>query len=89
MSIRKDVAFTVLKNNHKFALFAVDELFNNLCEYSDQCDMLRYMTSEKRYLFLKERKPEILERLSQKHLASYIGVESTYLSKIVNQFKSS
>lgn len=89
LSIRKDVAFTVLKNNHKFALFAVDELFNNLCEYSDQCDMLRYMTSEKRYLFLKERKPEILERLSQKHLASYIGVESTYLSKIVNQFKSS
>lgn len=89
LSIRKDVAFTVLKNNHKFALFAVDELFNNLCEYSDQCDMLRYMTSEKRFLFLKERKPEILERLSQKHLASYIGVESTYLSKIVNQFKSS
>lgn len=89
LSIRKDVAFTVLKNNHKFALFAVDELFNNLCEYSDQCDMLRYMTSEKRYLFLKERKPEILERLSQKHLASYIGVDSTYLSKIVSQFKSS
>jgi DNA-binding MarR family transcriptional regulator len=46
------------------------------------------MTSEKRYLFLKERKPEILERLSQKHLASYIGVDSTYLSKIVNQFKT-
>ena len=89
LSIRKDVAFMVLKNNHKFALFAVDELFNNLCEYSDQCDMLRYMTSEKRYLFLKERKPEILERLSQKHLASYIGVDSTYLSKIVSQFKSS
>lgn len=78
----------VLKSNHKFALFAIDELFSNLCEYSDQCDMLRYMTSEKRYLFLKERKPEILERLSQKHLASYIGVDSTYLSKIVNQFRT-
>lgn len=88
VSIRKDVVEMVLKNNHKFALFAIDELFNNLCEYSDQCDMLRYMTSEKRYLFLKERKPEILNRLSQKHLASYIGVETTYLSKIVNQFKT-
>jgi CRP-like cAMP-binding protein len=88
LSIRKDVVDMVLKSNHKFALFAIDELFNNLCEYSDQCDMLRYMTSEKRYLFLKERKPEILERLSQKHLASYIGVDSTYLSKIVNQYKT-
>lgn len=88
LNIRKDVAFMVLNSNHKFAMFAIDELFNALCEYSDQCDMLRYMTSEKRYLFLKERKPEILERLSQKHLASYIGVESTYLSKIVNQFKT-
>lgn len=88
LAIRKDVAFMVLKNNHKFALFAIDELFENLCEYSDQCDMLRYMTSEKRYLFLKEKKPKILNRLSQKHLASYIGVDSTYLSKIVNQFKN-
>ena len=88
LTIRKDIAFMVLKNNHKFALFAIDELFDNLCEYSDQCDMLRYMTSEKRYLFLKEKKPKILNRLSQKHLASYIGVDSTYLSKIVNQFKN-
>jgi CRP-like cAMP-binding protein len=88
LTIRKDIAFMVLKNNHKFALFAIDELFENLCEYSDQCDMLRYMTSEKRYLFLKEKKPKILNRLSQKHLASYIGVDSTYLSKIVNQFKN-
>lgn len=88
LTIRKDIAFMVLKNNHKFALFAIDELFDKLCEYSDQCDMLRYMTSEKRYLFLKEKKPNILNRLSQKHLASYIGVDSTYLSKIVNQFKN-
>ena len=88
LTILKDIAFMVLKNNHKFALFAIDELFENLCEYSDQCDMLRYMTSEKRYLFLKEKKPKILNRLSQKHLASYIGVDSTYLSKIVNQFKN-
>lgn len=88
LSIRKDIAYMVLKNNHKFALFAIDELFDNLCEYSDQCDMLRYMTSEKRYLFLKDKKPGILNRLSQKHLASYIGVESTYLSKIINQFKN-
>lgn len=88
LSVRKDVAYMVLKNNHKFALFAIDELFDNLCEYSDQCDMLRYMTSEKRYLFLKEKKTAILNRLPQKHLASFIGVDKTYLSKIVNQFKS-
>lgn len=87
LSIRKDVAFTILRSNHKFALFAVDELFDTICEYADQCDMLRYMTSDKRYLFLKERKPEVLKRLSQKHLASFIGVETTYLSKIISNHK--
>lgn len=88
LSIRKEVANMVLKNNHKFALFSINEMFNILCEYSEQTDMLRYMTSEKKYLYLREHKPNIINRLSQKHLASFLGIESTYLSKILNQFKN-
>jgi transcriptional regulator with XRE-family HTH domain len=46
------------------------------------------MTGEKKYEYLKTHKSDILERISQKHLASYLGVDITYLSKIINNYKN-
>jgi hypothetical protein len=68
-------------------MFIIDQLYINLCEYHDQCQSLRFLTAEKKYEFLKEKKPEILERLSQKHTASFLGIETTYLSKIIASYK--
>jgi plasmid maintenance system antidote protein VapI len=45
------------------------------------------MTAEKKYEFLKMIRPEIIDRLSQKHIASFLGVETTYLSKIISNHK--
>ena len=87
ISIKKTTLDFIMKNNHKAALFANNELFNKLCDYQEQASALRFMSAENRYSYLFEKQAAIFSRLSQKHLASYIGVDSTYLSKIVNQFK--
>ncbi len=85
--IKKNTYDTLLKYNHKLALFAINELYIKLCEYSNQCQLLRFMNAEKKYGFLATKKPEILDRLSQKHIASFLGVETTYLSKIISNYK--
>lgn len=85
--IKKDTYDTLLKYNHKLALFAINELYIKLCEYSDQCQLLRFMNAEKKYEFLATKKPDILNRLSQKHIASFLGIETTYLSKIRSNYK--
>jgi CRP-like cAMP-binding protein len=87
LTVKKNIYDMVLKHNHKLALFVIDELYIKLCEYSDQCESLRFMTAEKKYEFLKTKRPEIIDRLSQKHIASFLGVETTYLSKIISNHK--
>lgn len=87
ITISKVTYETLLKVNHKLSLFAVNELYIKICEYQDQCLLLRFMNAEKKYAFLKENKPEIVEKVSQKHLASFLGIETTYLSKIISNYK--
>jgi CRP-like cAMP-binding protein len=88
MSIKKETWLMLLRNNHKLALFTVNELMANIAEFATQASVLRLMTGEKKYEYLKTYKNDILERISQKHLASYLGVETTYLSKIINNYKN-
>ena len=88
MTIKKETWLMLLRNNHKLALFTVNELMANIAEFASQASVLRLMTGEKKYEYLKTHKSDILERISQKHLASYLGVETTYLSKIINNYKN-
>ncbi len=88
MTIKKETWLMLLRNNHKLALFTVNELMANIAEFATQAGVLRLMTGEKKYEYLKTHKSDILERISQKHLASYLGVETTYLSKIINNYKN-
>lgn len=88
MSIKKETWLMLLRNNHKLALFTVHELMANIAEFATQASVLRLMTGEKKYEYLKTHKSDILERISQKHLASYLGVDITYLSKIINNYKN-
>lgn len=85
--IKKNTYFMMIRNNLKLALFAIDQLFWHLCEYQDQCQSLRFLTAEKKYEFLRKKKPKLLNRLSQKHIASFLGVEPTYLNKIIANYK--
>lgn len=87
LEIKKSTYTMMLKNNLKLALFVIDQLYVNLCEYHARCQSLRFLTAEKKYEFLISNKPEIFERLSQKHIASFLGIETTYLSKIIANYK--
>ena len=78
----------LLRNNHKLALFTVYEMMSNIAEFAAQSNMLRMMTGEEKYAYLKTQKKDIIDRISQKHLASYLGVDTTYLSKIINNYKN-
>jgi CRP-like cAMP-binding protein len=87
--IKKSTIDFIIKKNHNAALFATNELFNKLCEYQDQASALRFMSAENRYNYLYEKEREIFDRLNQKQLASYLGIDTTYLNKIIgNQNRS-
>ncbi|MEY4011053.1 MAG: hypothetical protein RIT22_177 [Bacteroidota bacterium] len=85
ISIKKTTLDFIMKNNHKAALFATNELFNKLCDYQEQASALRFMNAESRYSYLYEKQSEIFNRLSQKQLASFLGIDTTYLSKIIRK----
>ena len=87
LEIKKSTYELMLRNNLKLALFAMDQMYIYLCEYHDQCQSLRFMNAEKKYEFLLNKKPDIVNRLSQKHIASFLGIETTYLSKIISNYK--
>ena len=87
ISIKKTTLDFIMKNNHKAALFANNELLNKLCDYQEQASALRFMSAENRYSYLFEKQSAIFSRLSQKHLASFLGVDTTYLSKIIGKYK--
>lgn len=87
ISIKKTTLDFIINNNHKAALFATNELFNKLCEYQEQASALRFMSAENRYLYLFEKQTDIFNRLSQRHLASFLGIDISYLSKIIKRKK--
>ncbi len=78
----------VLSSSRQFLSTSINELYIKLCEYQDQCQSLRFMNAEKKYDFLISKMPEIHSRLSQKHIASFLGIETTYLSKIIANYKN-
>lgn len=83
ITIKKTTLDFIVKNNHKAALFAINELFSKLCDYQEQASALRFMNAENRYNYLYNKNKDVLSRLSQKHISSFIGVDVAYLSKVI------
>jgi CRP-like cAMP-binding protein len=72
ITIKKSTLEFITKNNHKAALFVMNELIIKLCNYQ-----------ETRYHYLSNKNKEVFSRLSQKHISSFIGVDVAYLSKVI------
>jgi CRP-like cAMP-binding protein len=53
-----------------------------LGEYQEKIAVYLYSTPQERYLYLVKNRPELLERVPQYQLASYIGVTPESLSRI-------
>jgi CRP-like cAMP-binding protein len=82
-SMRKGVLFKIMEYNNKICLTMVNELFNYLCVLQNICIFLRSMDATEKYTFLKSFNPKLVKRLNQKQLSNFLGIDTTYLSKIL------
>lgn len=58
---------------------------NSFVEKQQQQIDLLTKTAEQRYLELMQTSPEIIQRIAQKHIASYLGITTQSLSRIRNE----
>jgi len=62
-------------------LFLIGEQNDNAEKQKQQMDLMT-KSAEERYLEILENRPELLKRISQKHIASYLGITTQSLSRI-------
>ncbi len=86
-SLPKSIWFQVSTIESVYATYALNELIQNLCEIQNHCTILRNLSADERYEFLLSHYPSLKGRISQKHLASFLGIDITYLSKIIKKFE--
>ena len=75
----------LIEKSSNFALFSVHELFYNLCEFENQCEFLRTLSAQDRLKYIEKEYPYLLKRVKNKYLSSFLNIETTYLSKLLNQ----
>jgi CRP/FNR family transcriptional regulator, anaerobic regulatory protein len=89
LSLEKSKALRISKTNIEILkqtpigslLFLAGEQSSNSKKQMQQIEIL-VQTAEERYCNLMETNPEILQRISQKHIASYLGITPQSLSRI-------
>ena len=62
-------------------LFLAGEENSNVEKQNQQIEIMT-LSAEERYLGLMKNQPEILQRIPQKHIASYLGITTQSLSRI-------
>ena len=82
--INKKSYLYLVELSTNFAKFSMDELLTNLCEYQNQCEFLRTLSAQDRLKYIENKYPYLLTRVKQKYLCSYLNIEATYLSKLMN-----
>ncbi|NVJ86224.1 MAG: Crp/Fnr family transcriptional regulator [Algoriphagus sp.] len=70
------------KNNIRLLRFWSDNISHVLKESTNRILFFVVMTPEERYQALLDQNPEIILRVPQKYLASYIGITTVSLSRI-------
>lgn len=83
--INKKSYLYLVEISSSFAKFSMDELLTNLCEYQNQCEFLRTLSAQDRLKYIENNYPYLLTRVKQKYLCSFLNIEATYLSKLMNQ----
>ncbi len=67
-------------------LFLIGEQQDNAKKQERQIGLMT-KTAEERYLEILENRPELLKRVSQKHIASFLGITTQSLSRIRRKFR--
>ncbi len=81
LSITKSNIEILKKTPMGSMLFLAGEENSNVEKQSQQIEMMT-KSAEERYLDLMKDRPEVLQRIPQKHIASYLGITTQSLSRI-------
>jgi len=81
-TMKKSTLLKLMELNNKIGQMVVKEILAYLCVLQNICTFLRTKDALERYCYLEEFNPNLLRRLSQKQLATFLGIDTTYLSKI-------
>lgn len=81
LRISKSNIDTLKKTPVGSILFLAGEESTNIEKQSQQIEIMT-KSAEQRYLNLMKNRPEILQRVHQKHIASYLGITTQSLSRI-------
>ncbi|MGE0929712.1 Crp/Fnr family transcriptional regulator [Peijinzhouia sedimentorum] len=63
----------------------IDVLFDRNIHYMKHCLSFIKDTPQQRYLNLLKEKPQIIKRVAQHYIASYLGISTVHLSRIKSQ----
>ena len=78
----KDRVFAISKEAPEIELIAKRNLQLIAARQEKQLQLYRLLTAKKRYEYLEKNEPEIIQRVSQTQLSSYLGVTRETLSRI-------
>lgn len=75
------------EDNLSLTLFKVKHLEQTIIMQQERIRFFALFTPEERYQYLLDNHPEIVKRVHQKHIASFIGITPVSLSRIKGRFK--
>ncbi|MEY4383539.1 MAG: hypothetical protein RI995_1081 [Bacteroidota bacterium] len=81
-TMKKSTLVKLMELNNHIGQLVVKEIMEYICDLQKICVFLRTKDALERYLYLEEFNPILFRRLSQKQLATFLGIDTTYLSKI-------
>jgi len=77
----------LVDTNHRILRFYTESLKVNFYEAVERIEFHAVKTPEERYRYLLENRPELIQRVPQKYLASFIGITPVSLSRIRARIK--
>jgi len=93
----EDCRLAILSRTSEKKLFKHVPAFESICRvsveeelgtYQDKLAQFMISSPEKRYIDLLENRPDLLQRIPQYHLASYLGIKPESLSRIRKRISS-
>ncbi|MBB1150456.1 MULTISPECIES: Crp/Fnr family transcriptional regulator [unclassified Myroides] len=72
-------------NHPEYRDLFIDVIFQRTFDYVNHSLSFIQLTPEQRYLKLFETRPELIKRIPQHYIASYLGISKVHLSRIKNK----
>jgi len=87
VAIPAEPLFTLFEKHHD-----LERLFGKLIQQTyvetlKRLESIQFLTAEERYGKLIEEKPELIQKIPLKHVASFLGITQVSLSRIRGQRK--